>query len=78
MSETDYTKVYEGSFILSERINTELKSQGINTLLRDHGESQRLSGYPISLNDFREIFVNNEDATKALEIVNRVRAEMEA
>ena len=78
MTDSEYTKIYDGNFILVNRIKGELEAMGIIPFIKDIGESNRLSGYPISHNDFIEVFVTHEDYDKAMIIVNRVKAEMEA
>ncbi|WP_411766962.1 DUF2007 domain-containing protein [Winogradskyella sp. A3E31] len=78
MSTSEYIKIYGGNFIIAKRIAIELESIGINPLIKDEGESNRLSGYPTRNIDLQEIYVFKEDSKKAEEIVNRVKAEMEA
>lgn len=78
MSDTEYTKVYGGNFILVTRIKSELELAGIIPIIKDEGESQRLAGYASMNQGFQEVFVNNEELDKALQIVNTIRAEMEA
>jgi len=78
MSDTEYTKVYGGNFILVTRIKSELELAGIIPIIKDEGESQRLAGYASMNQGFQEVFVNNEELDKALLIVNTIRAEMEA
>ncbi|SHH45645.1 putative signal transducing protein [Winogradskyella jejuensis] len=78
MSDTEYTKVYSGNFILVTRVKSELEAIGIIPIIKDEGESQRLAGYASMNQGFQEVFVNNDELDKAMDIVNRVKAEMEA
>jgi hypothetical protein len=78
MSSTEYTKVYYGNFILAIRIKDELERIGIVPIIKDEGESQRLAGYGSMNQGFQEVFVHNDELEKANEIVNRVKAELEA
>ena len=78
MSTTEYTKVYDGNFILITRIKDELEHVGIIPIIKDEGESQRLAGYGSMNSGFQEIYVHNDELDKAMTIVNRVKAEMEA
>ena len=78
MSTTEYTKVYYGNFILVTRVNDELERMGIIPIIKDEGESQRLAGYASMNSGFQEVFVHNDELDKAVEIVGRVKAEMEA
>lgn len=78
MSDTEYTKVYGGNFILVTRIKAELEAIGIVPIIKDEGESQRLAGYASMNQGFKDIYVNDGELNKALEVVNRVKAEMKA
>ncbi|MDN3493219.1 putative signal transducing protein [Winogradskyella bathintestinalis] len=78
MSTTEYTKVYYGNFILVTRVKDELNHVGIVPIIKDEGESQRLAGYGSMNQGYQEIYVHNNEVNKAMEIVNRVKAEMEA
>ena len=78
MSETEYTKIYEGNFILVTRVRTELEEAGIIPIVKDEGESQRLAGYASMNQGFQEVFVHNNELAKAKEILERIKSEMEA
>ncbi len=78
MSTTKYTKVYYGNFILATRVKDELERIGIIPIIKDEGESLRLSGFASMFQDYREIFVHNDELDKATVVVDRVKAEMEA
>lgn len=78
MSDTEYSKVYYGNFILVTRVKNELEATGIVPIIKDEGESQRLAGYASMNAGFQEVFVHNDELDKAKTIVNRVVAEMEA
>ncbi|MGJ8550598.1 putative signal transducing protein [Winogradskyella wichelsiae] len=78
MSTTEYIKVYYGNFILVTRVKDELEHEGIVPIIKDESESQRLAGYASMNQGFQEVFVHNDELDKAMTIVNRVKAEMEA
>lgn len=78
MSTSEYTKVYSGNFILVTRIKDELGAKGIVPIVKDEGESQRLAGYGSMNQGFQEVFVHNDELKDALEIIDQVKAEMEA
>lgn len=78
MSETEYTKIYYGNFILVTRLKDELERVGIVPIIKDEGESQRLAGYGSMNQGYQDIYVHNDELDKAVAIVNRVKAEMEA
>ncbi len=78
MSDTAYTKIYSGNFILVTRVKTELEHIGIIPIIKDESESQRLAGYGSINLGFQEVFVNNEELEKAIPIVERIVNQMEA
>ncbi|REG88061.1 putative signal transducing protein [Winogradskyella sediminis] len=78
MSTTEYTKVYYGNFILVTRVKDELEAAGIVPIIKDEGESQRLAGYASMNQGFQEVYVHNDELEKAMVIINKTKAEMEA
>ncbi len=78
MSTTEYTKVYYGNFILVTRVKDELERVGIIPIIKDEGESQRLGGQGSINSGFQDIYVHNDELEKAIAIVERVKADMEA
>ncbi|MGR7814578.1 putative signal transducing protein [Lacinutrix undariae] len=78
MNTSEYTKIYDGNFILVTRVKDELQDVGIIPIIKDESESQRLGGYASMNQGFQELFVHNDELTKALEIVARVKVEMDA
>jgi len=78
MSTSDYTRIYNGNFILVNRIKGALEDLGIIPIIKDEGESQRLAGYGSMNQGFQEVYVHNDELDKAQAIVDQVKAEMEA
>ncbi|MBO6606750.1 putative signal transducing protein [Psychroserpens sp.] len=78
MNESEYIKIYSGSFVLVTRVKAELEAQGIVPIIKDEGESQRLAGYGSMNMGFQELFVHEDELDKASEILERVKTEMEA
>ena len=78
MSESEYTKIYYGNFILVTRVKDALEKEDIIPIIKDEGESQRLAGYASLNQGFQEVFVHNDELEKANSIVEKVKAEMEA
>lgn len=78
MNESEYTKVFENNFIMVTRVKAGLENIGITPIIKDQGESQRLGGQGSINNGWQEVFVNNDELEKALQVVNQVKAEMEA
>ena len=77
MSNTEYTKVFSGNFILASRIKDELERIGIVPVIKDEGESQRLAGYGSMNQGWQELFVGNEEVEKAKVIIDKVKTQLE-
>ena len=78
MENSEYVKVYGGNFILANRVIAELQSIGIIPIVKDESESQRLAGYASLDGGHQDVVVRGDEYEKAMEVVNRVKAEMEA
>jgi len=78
MSDSEYTRIYFGNFILVTRVKDALKQANIIPIIKDEGESQRLAGYGFMNQGFQEVFVHNNELEEATKIVDKVKAEMEA
>lgn len=78
MDHFNYTKVYAGSFVIAQRIVSELQAVGINAIVKDETESGRLAGFGSSIAGFQEIYVNNEEVTKAERLIAGIQSSMEA
>ena len=78
MSTSEYTRIYNGNFILVNRIKGALEDLGIIPIIKDEGESQRLAGYGSMNQGFQEVYVHNDELDKAQAIVDQVKFEMEA
>ncbi|OBQ52754.1 DUF2007 domain-containing protein [Tamlana sp. s12] len=78
MSDSNFTKVYTGDIIIVQRIVSELENEGISPIVKDQTESARLAGFGGgNFPGFQEIFVNNDELTKTLEIVTDITASLE-
>ena len=64
MSTSEYTKVYNGNFILVTRIKSELENIGIIPIIKDEGESQRLAGYGSMNQGFQEVRYTSDCLTR--------------
>lgn len=77
MTASEYTKIFEGNFIIAQRIIHELENIGISPVLKDLSESGRLAGFAAPISGNQKLYVNNEELSKAQEIVNRVKLQIE-
>ncbi|MEM5540438.1 MULTISPECIES: DUF2007 domain-containing protein [unclassified Olleya] len=75
---TDYIKIFEGNFIIVQLIKTRLEDIGINPIIKDENESGRLGGFVHDIPRVPEVFVHESELSKALSIVEAVKAETKA
>lgn len=78
MLDSNYIKVFSGTFIYAQMIINHLETVGINAIVKDESESARLAGFGSSVQGFQEIYVSKEELTKALPIIELAKSELEA
>ncbi|WP_425075765.1 putative signal transducing protein [Psychroserpens sp. S379A] len=76
MTDTNYNKVFSGNFIVVQMIKDRLESAGISPIIKDESESGRLAGFGASIQGFQELYVSNEELSKATAIVDAVNEEI--
>ncbi|MBU3822815.1 DUF2007 domain-containing protein [Flavobacteriaceae bacterium XHP0103] len=78
MADSNYIKVFTGSFIIAQLIIDKLNAVGINAVVKDETESARLAGFGGGIvPGFQEIHVNKDELDKAVEIVESVNSELQ-
>jgi len=77
MSDTTFTKIFSGSFIIVQLAMDRLKSAGISPILKDESESGRLAGFGASIQGYQELYVSNDELIQAQAIITNVKAELE-
>ena len=73
--ESNYSKLFAGSFIVAQRIVQNLKEQGISPIVKDETESARLAGFRTSTYGLQELYVHASEKVKAETIVAKTLAE---
>ena len=73
--ESNYSKLYSGSFIVVQRIVQNLVENGINPIVKDETESARLAGFGSSIYGLQELYIHNFEQEKAEKIVAATLAE---
>ncbi|GAA3790622.1 DUF2007 domain-containing protein [Corallibacter vietnamensis] len=74
--DSNYKKIYAGSFIIIQLIVSKLKAIGINPIVKDEAESGRLAGFGTSTPNFQEVYVNSEEIEAAIPVVESVTSEL--
>ena len=67
--ESNYSKLYAGSFIVVQLITQNLEKEGITPIVKDETESARLAGFGTPTYGFQELYVHISEQTKAEAIV---------
>ena len=73
--ESNYSKLYAGSFIVVQLITQNLEKQGITPIVKDETESARLADFGTPTYGFQELYVNLSEKSKAEAIVASTLAE---
>ncbi|MFT4683930.1 MAG: hypothetical protein ACJA1H_002896 [Glaciecola sp.] len=76
MSDTSYTKIFSGSFIIVQLALDRLKGAGINAIIKDESESGRLAGFGASIQGFQELYVSEEELSQAQTIISSVKEDL--
>jgi hypothetical protein len=77
MNDSEYFKIFSGSFIVAQLIVDRLLNIGIIAIVKDESESGRLAGFASSLQDYQELYVSKEEMSHAIPIVEAVKDELE-
>lgn len=73
--ESQYSKVYSGSFIVVQLITQNLEKEGIKAIVKDETESARLAGFGTPTYGFQEVYIHSSEKHKAERIVANTLAE---
>lgn len=76
MTDSNYIKIFTGSFIIVQRMVDNLKNIGINAIVKDETESGRLAGFGASISGQQEVFVNKDELDKAIPIIEEIIAKI--
>lgn len=73
--ESQYSKLYSGSFIVVQLITQNLEKEGITAIVKDETESARLAGFGTPTYGFQELYVHSSEKQKAEAIIESTLAE---
>lgn len=77
MTDSNYTKIFSGSFIIVQLAKDRLESAGINAIIKDESESGRLGGlFGAAIQGYQELYVNNEELEQAQAIIASVNEDL--
>ena len=78
MKDSNYIKIFTGSFIVVQLITDKLDAIGISAVIKDETESGRLAGFGASIPGQQELYVNKDELDIALEVVDSVTSELQS
>ncbi len=75
--ESDYIKVFSGTFIIVQLVLDRLESAGINAVIKEESGLGQHSGFSSANSGFQELYVSNEELDYAIPIIEEVKADLE-
>ncbi len=69
--ESEYERVYTGSLINVQFLQTLLQDSGINSITRDDMKSGMLAGFGGGIPDHIQLFVKKNDVEEAIPIIEK-------
>ncbi|MDW5289751.1 putative signal transducing protein [Formosa sp. PL04] len=78
MEDSNYIKVFTGSFLIIQLIVEQLDAVGINAIVKDESESGRLAGFGASIQGQQELYINKEEEETAVKIIEAVTSNLDA
>ena len=76
--DTEYKKIFTGSFIVAQLIVDKLKAVDITAIVKDETESARLAGFGSSIPGYQDVYVHQDELENALPVVEGVTADLES
>lgn len=75
MSDSNYSLVYTGHFLVVQQMVNALKELNISPIVKDETESGRLAGFGTALSGTgtQELYVHNDELAKATTVVTSVK-----
>lgn len=77
MTESNYIKVFSGTFIIVQLAMDRLSSAGINAVLKDEFGFGQHSGFSSANTGYQELYVSKDELDEAVTIIEAVKADLE-
>ena len=78
MNDSEYIKIYTGSFVIANLIISRLGEIGISPVVKDETESGRLAGFGAAISGSQELYVHKDELDQAVPLVEEIQASMTA
>ena len=77
MTDSNYIKVFSGTFIIVQLAMDRLESAGINAIIKDEAGLGKHSGFTASNSGYQELYVSKEELDDSVRIIEAVKADLE-
>jgi hypothetical protein len=77
MTDSNYVKIFSGTFIIVQLAVDRLESAGINAIIKDEAGLGQHSGFTVSNTGYQELYVSKEELEDAIRIIEAVKADLE-
>jgi len=78
MTDSNYIKIFTGSFIVVQLITDKLDAIGINAVVKEETDSGLISVFGATNPGPQQIFVHKDELDQAVEVVESVTSELQA
>ncbi|HEY5689252.1 MAG TPA: DUF2007 domain-containing protein [Yeosuana sp.] len=76
MKDSNYIKIYTGSFIIVQQMISALEEIGINAVVKDETESGLISIFGATNPNLQRIYVHKDELDKAVPIVEEISSNL--
>jgi len=77
MTDSNYPKVFSGTFIIVQLAMDRLESAGINAILKDEAGLGQHSGFKAANTGYQELYVSKDELDDAVRIIEAVKSDLE-
>lgn len=77
MLDSNYIKVFSGTFIIVQLVMDRLESAGINAVIKEESGLGQHSGFSSSNSGYQELYVSEEELDHAIPIIEAVKGDLE-
>lgn len=77
MEESEYIKVFSGTFIIVQLAMDRLESAGINAVIKEESGLGQHSGFSAANSGYQELYVSQEELDHAIPIIDAVKSDLE-
>lgn len=77
MEDSDYIKIFSGTFIIVQLALDRLESAGINAVLKEESGLGQHSGFSSANSGYQELYVSKDELDYAIPIIEAVKSDLE-